>query len=214
MKKLLNKLMFGLIILLFIFCSKQKGPVKVELKFEDGKYQLYRGGKPYYIKGAGCEFGDIANLAFHGANSFRTWRTENGKDSGQVILDKAQENGLTVMMGLEIGRERHGFDYNDTASVKKQFEYVKGEIMKYKDHPALLAWGIGNELNLWYKNKKVWDAVNDIAKMIHEVDGNHPATTMLAGIGKDEVDYIKDNCPDLDFLCIQMYGDIINLEQR
>ncbi len=214
MKKLLNKLLFGFIVLLFISCSKQEGPVKVELKFKDGKYQLYRGDKPYYIKGAGCEFGDIANLASHGANSFRTWRTENGKDSGQVILDKAQKNGLTVMMGLEIARERHGFDYNDTALVKKQFEYVKSEIMKYKDHPALLAWGIGNELNLWYKNKKVWDAVNDIAKMIHEVDGNHPATTMLAGIGKDEVDYIKANCPDLDFLCIQMYGDIINLEQR
>ncbi len=117
-------------------------------------------------------------------------------------------------MGLEVGRERHGFDYNDTAGVKRQFEFIKGEVLKYKDHPALLAWGIGNELNLWYKNKKVWYAVNDIAKMIHEVDGNHPATTMLSGIGKDEIDYIKDNCPDIDFICIQMYGDVINLEKR
>lgn len=84
----------------------------------------------------------------------------------------------------------------------------------YKDHPALLGWGIGNELNLHYTNKKVWDAVNEIAMMIHEVDGNHPATTMLAGIGKPEVDYIMANCPDLDYISIQMYGDIINLQQR
>ena len=49
-------------------------------------------------------------------------------------------------------------------------EKLREEVLKYKDHPALLAWGIGNELNLQYKNPKVWNAVNDIAKMIHEVD--------------------------------------------
>ena len=198
------------LVLAFGSCSDENTAVKVELKFEDGKYQLYRAGKPYYIKGAGIEFGDIANLASHGANSLRTWRT----DSAQKVLDLAHENGLTVMMGLDVGRERHGFDYNDTAMVREQFEFIKGEVLKYKDHPALLAWGIGNELNLWYRNKKVWDAVNDIAKMIHVVDGNHPATTMLSGIGKDEIDYIKENCPDIDFVCIQMYGDVINLEKR
>ncbi len=198
------------LVLLYSSCSEKNTAVKVELKFEDGKYQLYRAGKPYYIKGAGIEFGDIANLASHGANSMRTWRT----DSARKELDLAYENGLTVMMGLDVGRERHGFDYDDTAMVRKQIEFIKGEVLKYKDHPALLAWGIGNELNLWYKNKKVWDAVNDIAKMIHEVDGNHPATTMLSGIGKNEIDYIKENCPDIDFICIQMYGDVINLEKR
>ena len=163
------------IVLIFGSCSDKNKAVKVELKYEDGVYRLYREGKPYYIKGAGIEFGDIANLASHGANSMRTWRT----DSAQKELDLAYENGLTVMMGLEVGRERHGFDYDDTAMVRQQFEFIKGEVLKYKDHPALLAWGIGNELNLWYKNKKVWDAVNDIARMIHEVDGNHPATTSL-----------------------------------
>jgi hypothetical protein len=198
------------VVLAFVSCSDKDTAVKVELKFEDGKYRLYRAGEPYYIKGAGIEFGDIANLASHGANSLRTWRT----DSAQKVLDIAYENGLTVMMGLEVGRERHGFDYNDTAMVRQQFEFIKGKVLKYKDHPALLAWGIGNELNLWYKNKKVWDAVNDIAKMIHEVDGNHPATTMLAGIGKNEIDYIKEHCPDIDFICIQMYGDIVNLAKR
>jgi len=61
---------------------------------------------------------------------------------------------------------------------------------------------------------KVWDAVEQIAAFIHEVDGNHPTTTMLAGIGKKEVDYIRENCPSLDFISIQMYGDIVNLQQR
>jgi hypothetical protein len=194
--------------------NKTDGPRKVKVVQKEGKYRLYVDGKEFYIRGAGCEFGDIDKLAQHGANSFRTWRTENGQKSGQEVLDQAQKNGLLVMMGLDIHRQRHGFDYNNADSVKAQLEFVRGEVMKYKDHPALLAWGIGNELNLGADNMKVWDAVNEIAKMIHEVDPNHPATTMLAGIGKKEVDYIKANCPDIDFLCVQMYADIENLPQR
>jgi hypothetical protein len=192
----------------------QAGPKKVEVIQKEGVYRLYVDGKEFYVKGAGCEFGKIDELAKHGANSFRTWRTENGKQSGKEVLDLAQANGLMVTMGLDIKRERHGFDYNNADSVKAQLEAVKAEVLKYKDHPALLAWGIGNELNLRAENMKVWDAVNEIAKMIHEVDPNHPATTMLAGIGKREIDYITANCPDIDFLCVQMYADIENLQQR
>ncbi|MFN8208993.1 MAG: glycoside hydrolase family 2 TIM barrel-domain containing protein [Bacteroidales bacterium] len=217
MKHLTYLSLFLILAIAFSSCAKKdpmKTPVKVEVKQVDGRYQLYRDGKPFYILGAGCEFGDIRRLSEHGANSFRTWRTENGQQSGQAVLDSAYACGLTVLMGLEIARERHGFSYDDTAAVRKQFEYVKGEVMKYKDHPALLAWGIGNELNLRATNMKVYDAVNEIAKMIHEIDPNHPATTMTAGIGKTEVDYIKENCKEIDFLSIQMYGDIINLQTR
>lgn len=214
MKTKIYLLIISLIASMIIACNPNEKAVKVELKYKNGRYMIYRGRKAFYINGAGCEFGDIQNLASHGANSFRTWRTVNGKEPARSILDKAQANGLTVMMGIEVGRERHGFDYHDTVWVKQQFERIKEEVIRYKDHPALLAWGIGNELNLDYSNKKVWNAVNDIAKMIHEIDGNHLTTTMLAGIGKNEVDYIRENCPDLDFLCIQMYGDIENLAKR
>jgi len=86
--------------------------------------------------------------------------------------------------------------------------------MELKGHPALLGWGIGNELNLNYTNKNVWNAVNDIALMIKEVDGNSVVTTMLAGINAEDVRHIRERAPDLDFLSIQMYGDLINLPQR
>ncbi|WAC41963.1 hypothetical protein [Pedobacter sp. SL55] len=118
------------------------------------------------------------------------------------------------MMGLPVTAERHGFNYDDAAAVKKQFESVKAEVMKYKDHPALLSWGIGNELNLSYANPKVWQAVNDIAKMIHEIDPNHPATTVLAGINKKEVDHIKASAQALDFLSINVYADLAILPSK
>lgn len=215
-----QKLIFMALLITGFFACKPKasnegnttvqGPSKVELKQTDSIFRLYVNGKEFYVKGAGCEHGPIAKVALHQGNSIRTWRTDNAKE----VLDEAQKNGLMVMMGLEVARERHGFDYNDTVAVAAQLDTLKAEVLKYKDHPALLGWGIGNELNLRYTNKKVWDAVDDIAKMIKELDGNHVTTTMLAGIGKDEVDYIKNNCPNIDFLSIQMYGDVINLKQR
>ena len=191
--------------------EKVQGPVKAEIKQENGKYQLYVGGEPFWIKGAGLEFGNVEKLAEHGGNSFRTWRTDNGKDSGKEVLDRAQANGLYVTMGIEVARERHGFDYNDEAAVAEQFERIKKEILLYKDHPALIIWAIGNELNLRATNPKVWNAVNQISEYIHEVDPNHLTTTTLAGIGKELVDDIKERAPDIDLLSIQMYADLPNL---
>jgi hypothetical protein len=199
-----------------ISCSNNNsnGPAKVELKQKDGKYRLYVNGNEFYVKGAGCEFGSIEKLGESGANSFRTWRTENGQSSGKEILDRAQNAHLMVLMGLELIPDRKGFDYNDKVAVAKQFDSIKAQVVRYKDHPALLGWSIGNELNLFYKNPAVWDAVEEVAKFIKEVDQNHPTTTALSGIGKGEIDEITKRCPDLDFVSIQMYGDIINLQQR
>ena len=70
---------------------------------------------------------------------------------------------------------------------------------------------IGNEPNLYYENPRVFDAINDISKMIHEVDGQHPTTTALAGYSKELGEVLAERAPDLDFLSVQFYGDIVNL---
>jgi hypothetical protein len=189
----------------------QTHPAKVEIRQTDGKFQMFVNHQPFYVKGAGLEFGNQEKLAAHGANAFRTWRTENGRESCQVVLDRAHANKLYVAMGIEVGRERHGFDYNDPVAVAKQLEAIKAEVLKYKDHPALLTWIIGNELNHRATNPKVWDAVNEISKMIHQVDPNHPTMTALAGISRDLINQIKTRAPDLDLIGIQSYADIVNL---
>ena len=186
-------------------------PTKVALQTTAQKSTLFVNGKPFYIRGAGLEFGSPETLAANGANAMRTWRTENGQSSGKEVLDRAWANGLYVAMGLEISRERHGFNYDDPEMVRRQQEEVKSESLKYKDHPALIIWVIGNELNLRSTNPKVWDAVNDISRMIHGLDKNHLTMTALAGIGKTEVEHINQRAPDLDLIGIQMYADIVNL---
>jgi hypothetical protein len=190
---------------------KTDGPVKVEILQTNGVYQLYVDHRPFYIKGAGLGAGDQKRLAECGGNSVRTWKTDGGRISGRQILDSALTNGLYVTMGLEIGRERQGFDYNDPAAVARQLQRVKSEVLKYKDHSALIIWAIGNELNLDGKNPKVWDAVNDISKMIHQVDPNHLTTTPLAGFNREVVEQVKTRAPDLDLLSFQLYADVVNL---
>ena len=185
--------------------------IPVEIALRDGRYTLLRGGEPYPIRGAGIEFADVGNFAAHGGNSLRTWRTDSRFSTGQEVLDEAARHGVTVVMCIEIGRERLGFDYNDEQAVAEQLEYARGEVLKYKDHPALLAWMVGNEANLFFENPRVFDAINDISRMIHDVDGRHPVTTALAGFSAELARLIETRAPDLDFVSVQLYGDIVHL---
>ena len=187
------------------------GAIPVEVVRVGEQFQLLRGGEPYVIKGAGLESGDIAELAAHGGNSFRTWRSDIYDSSGRHILDLAWQHGLTVSLCLNIARERHGFDYDDPAAVAAQLEFARGEVMKYKDHPALLTWIIGNEPNHGMSNPRVFNAINEISQMIQEVDGNHPTTTALAGFNPTLAEHIETRAPDLDFVSIQWYGDLVKL---
>ena len=187
--------------------------VKVEIVQTADGYQLMRGGEPYVIRGAGLEFGDIASLAAHGGNSIRTWTTANDVETAQEVLDKAHALGITVALCLPMSSEHWGFDYDDPEAVSAQLESFRAEILKYRDHPALLAWIIGNELNYDYTNPKVYDAVNDVSQMIHELDPNHPTTTTVAGLGADVLKDIVERAPDLDFISFQVYGQLFILPE-
>ena len=185
-------------------------PVKVEIVTTDAGYQLMRGGEPYVINGAGMGIDDIERLAAHGGNSVRTWNTLNAK----ALLDLALEHGVTVALGLPMRPERHGFDYDDPDSVAEQLEMMREEVLQYRDHPALLAWIIGNELNEKYTNPAVYDAVNNVAALIHELDPNHPTTTTTAGFKPDVNAVIQSRAPELDFISFQMYGSLFDIPRR
>ncbi|MEI6194503.1 MAG: hypothetical protein WCS42_09245, partial [Verrucomicrobiota bacterium] len=45
------------------------GPARVEVRRADGRWQLYVIRQPFYIKGAGLEFGNQEKLAAAGGNS-------------------------------------------------------------------------------------------------------------------------------------------------
>jgi hypothetical protein len=188
--------------------------IKVEIVSTADGYQLLRGGEPYAIRGAGMPLDDIERFAAHGGNSIRTWTTDDQHQDTRALLDKAHAHGVTVALGLAMRPERHGFDYDDRVAVAAQLDSFRDEVIKYRDHPALLAWIVGNELNHSYTNPAVFDAVNDVARMIRELDPNHPVTTALAGFHPQVIAEALSRAPDLDFLSVQLYGTLFALPER
>ena len=186
-------------------------PVKVEIAATENGYQLLRGGEPYVVKGAGMGVDDLENFAAHGGNSIRNWTTGGDYQDTLALLDAAHANGVTVALCLSLGSERHGFDYDDAHAVAAQLNWIREEVIKYRDHPALLAWIIGNELNHSYTNAAVYDAVNEVAELIHELDPNHPTTTTLAEPNGAVIAEVQTRAPALDFISVQMYGALFGL---
>ncbi len=191
--------------------SLHAAPIAVRIEKQGDKFQLMRDGQPYFIKGAGGD-GSKEMLRQYGGNSFRTW----GADGSQSKLDEAQKLGLTMTLGIWLGHKEHGFDYNDAGMVARQLEDAKKAIDKYKDHPALLMWGIGNEMEMGFPDNDpaVWKAVEDIAAYAKKVDPNHPTMTVVAEIGGDKVEMINKYCPSIDVIGINTYGGGPSIAER
>jgi hypothetical protein len=190
--------------------SVSEGAIPVELRQnEDGGWTLYRGGEPYYIRGVGGQQ-YLDRAVEYGANSIRTW----GAGEAIGVLDEAHEKGLSVVFGLWAGQERQGFDYNDGRAVEAQLARFREVVRTYKDHPAILMWGLGNENDLFYSDFKVWDALGDIAEMIQEEDPHHPVMHVTAGLDVAEVQLIKERAPAIDVYGINTYGELVGGTQR
>ena len=184
-------------------------PIHASIQKSNGAFKLLVNGKDYYIRGGGGNT-NFKKLGQIGGNSIRTWSATGAKS----ILDSAYANGLSVTLGLEMGLERQGFDYSNQKMVNEQFERIKKEINQYKNHPALLIWGIGNELELFTHKKEMWNAVQQIAAYLHKNDPNHLTTTMLAGVPQEHISEIIKRCHDLDLISINAFKDLPYIKDK
>lgn len=164
--------------------AKSQSPVPVQVKRVSDGWLLLRDGKPYYINGAGGS-GSLELLKQLGGNSIRTWSADSLER--RDLLANTQRLGLTIAAGLALAQERHGFSYNDSAQVKKQFDESIASVEKFKNEPNILIWGIGNEMEADGTIPAIWKAVNDISREIHRRDPNHPTMTGIAGVGANRI---------------------------
>ncbi len=196
---------FLFLIALFLFPASSFSQVaKVSINKTSNGFQLIKNDAPCYIKGAGAK-SNFKKVVESGANSIRIWSTNKSE-----LLDSAYKYNLSVCLGIWVAQERNGFNYNDEYNVRSQIELIKKEILRLKDHPSVILWGIGNEVDLQYSNFKVWETIEEIAKFIKKVDPNHPTMTVIAGLDPSKVFMIKKYCPSVDILGINVYGAIEN----
>ncbi len=173
-------------------------------------FQLMKNGEPFVIKGAGgTKYFDV--MAANGGNTIRTWGV--GKDT-RDILDRAHAKGLSVTIGIWLGHERHNFDYSDPKQLEGQRLAVESAVKKFKDHPALLSWGLGNEMEGIQSrgdSSLIWKEVNLLAKKIKELDPNHPVMTVVANVNPDKVNAIMEHAPEVEILGVNAYAGAQNI---
>ncbi|MGB5624890.1 MAG: glycoside hydrolase family 2 TIM barrel-domain containing protein [Woeseiaceae bacterium] len=183
----------------------------------DGTFTLLRNGEPYLVKGAGTGSGeglgsgDLKLLAASGGNSVRTWGIAQLDElvDGKPFLDRAHELGISVAAGFWVQHVRHGFDYSDSDSIQRQRDRLRDAVLKYRDHPALLAWGLGNEMEAFEPNVEgevIWRELNHLAGIIKDLDPHHPVMTVIAGAQPAKIAGILEHYPNMDILGVNSYS--------
>lgn len=190
-------------------CRNHAEPVRI-LEEESGAYQLLVDGQPFFANGVGGTE-NLALLKELGGNTFRTWGINelSREVGGKPLIDHAHDLGLKVVAGIWIGHERHGFDYSDRKQIEEQRDQVREAVRRYKKHPALLAWGLGNEMEGPQSDGRsdhIWKELNHLARMVKREDPDHPVMTVIAGLGGDKVPRILKHYPEIDILGVNAYA--------
>jgi hypothetical protein len=189
-------------------------PSRIELQqASPSGWHLRVNGAEFPIRGAGGATapGLLEQLKTAGGNCVRTWSidTLEAKVSGGVrFIDRAHELCLMVVPGIWIAHERHGFDYSDQAKVRQQREQVLAAIRRYKNHPAVLVWGLGNETEgptSQAGSIPIFKEIEELARLIKQEDPNHPVMSVIA-FNSAKVENVKRYCPSLDILGVNSYG--------
>lgn len=190
---------------------------EVHVRGRKGAWYLEVDKIPFYVKGVGCglAFGkrgeDYLKLAGEmGANSVRTWGTDQGT---KEYLDQAQAYGLKVAAGIWLNyvdsKGRFSYLHNEEYKRAKRRE-VLDYVARFKSHPAILVWGLGNEAIFFTKDEDEKVALcrfmEELIAEIHKIDPDHPV--LYASAGTQDLPYLKKYVPSLDIVGINEYGSI------
>lgn len=213
LKTILRHLIYTSIILLYscgsISTSEKITNKKVEVIKKENSYILYKDNVPFYVKGASGTT-NLKLLKQIGGNTFRTYTTENA----QQLLDEAHELGLMVILGIWIEPYSEKLHIKDTLFNERTLSFVRRKVNKYKNHPALLAWSMGNEVHPIEPNISSWKLLNEAALLTKSLDNNHPVTTCVAGYPRRNMPIIKTYLTDVDFISFNTFGGIKTFDKK
>jgi len=202
--------LFGIVVFFALAMAPLHSQSKVTVVKNGGQFQLMVNGKPFFIHGVGGTQ-RLSELHDVGGNSIRTWGIESLAQTvdGKPLLDRAQELGLMVTAGIWVQQQRLGFDYDNPKQVSDQRDAVLKAVQTYKNHPALLIWGLGNEMEGPMSDGsdlRVWKELNVLAGIIKKEDPNHPVMTVIAGASGVKIKNLLAYCPNIDILGVNAYG--------
>ncbi len=191
----------------------------VFIKRNETGFRLIRNGSPFYIKGAAgnTNFKELADV---GGNTVRLYDTINIQ--GQ--LDEAFKQSLAVIVDVPVPPFSY-FNYLDENENRILKQKVKDLIVKYKNHPALLMWNLGNEVNypkIHWKDlirenqgkKRFIKNFNEFIDIIKSEDTNHPVSTSKWNIGIEHYFSFKIFSPGIDIISFNVFGDTKSVNEK
>lgn len=196
-------------------------PNHVTVTAEKGSYALWVNGSSLYIQGAGVgqAFGMkgenyLAMAKDLGANAVRTWGVDQGT---RAYLDEALRQGLFVNAGIWLDHvdERKTVSYvNPGEALRKKEKEALDYVRRFKNHPAVLFWNIGNEVIQKTKDENERVAfcrfLEALIQKVKKIDPHHPI--VYASVPTTEVKYLKKYVPSLDILGANDYGSCIAVQ--
>ena len=206
-----------------LYDQAYKGNI-VRISGTKGRWEILVNGEPFRLQGVGAgshegkyEKTDYLKLAQElGANTVRTWGVNQGT---RQYLDRAHRYGLYVNAGIWMNPvlyNQKGSYISDERYKKKLVKDILTYVRKYKNHPAVLFWNIGNEVIFWTKRKRERIAfcrfLEEIIQKIHQIDPHHPV--IYTSAFTTAVPYIKKYVPSLDILGVNAYGGFDKLHQE
>jgi len=175
-----------------------------------GHWQLARDGRPFTVHGVGG-WEQMQLAATIGVTTIRTWGAEDLSVvvDGKPMVDRAHELGLAVVAGLWVKHERQGINYDDPGQLQAQRERIRAEVRQYRNHPAIIVWGLGNEMEGPESPtgpERIWREVEILARIVKEEDPHRPVMTTIAGAAREKIEAVRQFCPSLDLLGLNLYG--------
>jgi len=144
---------------------------------------------------------DVALLRDMGANTVRLW----AELPDATLLDALYNNGnrpIYAILAIEVPAttDDPNIDYSNPATIANLVSHAATYVNRFKSHPAVLAWAIGNENNLHYTKTGMADwysLANKMAKAAYEAEGAsyHPTMAVngytiyfgISDLGSDDV---------------------------
>lgn len=169
-------------------------------------WKLYKGEEEFYINGAATN-GHYSDVSQKGGNMVRTYSVNA---TTAAVLKESESAGVYVNMGFYT-KDSQTFDYSDpnnAAAITEQLESIRIWVRRYRNHPAVFCWSIGNESETSdvTSNIAYFKAVEAIAAMIHEEDPNHPTTVAFSNSDPDKkIKLLMQYAPSVDILSVNMY---------
>jgi hypothetical protein len=196
--------------------DEHKGSV-VKVTGQKGSWALEVSGKPFYIKGVGVgnmkgkNGEDYLKMAQElGANAVRTWGVDQGT---QEYFDTAHKYGLMVDAGIwmNFANRDAKFTYiGDNDYKKNKRKEIEDYVNKFKSHPALLMWNVGNEAIFFTKDEQerveLSKFLEQMVKLVHQLDPDHPV--IYTSADTTALPYIANYVPSLDIFGMNIYGSV------